>query len=153
MTPDAGLVRRYPISMRKITAFALSALILVSTASAQVSRAPAGPVSPIKAAKPTCVCDDYKFKALTDKARAVEAYWSARRKYKSTTGVASMFALFGIIAGDQRALNEAQNATSEAATELGFARSKAESLGGIVVKNGDDNTVEIKLQKGVDYTL
>jgi len=49
MTPDAGYARGYPINMRKNTAFALAALLLVSTAQAQVSRAPAEPAAPEKA--------------------------------------------------------------------------------------------------------
>jgi len=126
---------------------------LLTTASlplrAQVSASPEA-ASPAKA---TCPCDDYRFKPLNDKARAVAEYWTARRKYKTTGGVASIFGLFGILARHQGAVQEASNALGEAQGELAVAREKAERLGGIKTTNGDDKTVEVKLIKGVDYTI
>jgi hypothetical protein len=140
--------------MKKIS-LALAVLMLASSLPlrAQVvagSRA-ATVAEPVKEA--TCPCDQSNFKPLTDKARAVAEYWDARRRYKSASTVAGAVALFAIIARDGNAMNEAQNTLSAASTELHTARDKAVALDGIKVTDGDDKTVELKLQKGVDYTL
>jgi len=139
--------------MRKITALALAALMLVSTASAQVSRAPADPVSPIKA-KPSCVCDQPDFKPLTDKARAVEAYWTARRKTKIASVVGGTGVLLSLLFQSHQGMQESTEAYDRARSEMWTAKAKAEKLGALKVTGDDmDGEIEIKLQKGVDYTL
>ena len=139
------------------TRLALAVLLLAASLPLRAQNAPPTlpPAAGAPVAKPqaACPCDDYKFKPLNDKARAVAEYWVARRKYKSTSGVAGVVGLFAILAHHGGALQEAQNALTNAQSELAAARAKAESLGGIKTTGGDDKTVEIKLKKGVDYTL
>ena len=117
---------------------------------AQVAAAP--PAAPEKPAV-TCPCDQSNFKPLNDKARAVAAYWDARRKYKLSSSIAGTVAIFAILARSGGAMNEAQNSLSNARAELDAARSLAVKLDGIKVTDFDDKTVELKLKKGVDYTL
>lgn len=153
MTPDGKPLRGYSIAMRKNTALALAALMLVSTASAQVSRAPADPVSPIKV-KPTCVCDQPNFKPLTDKAVAVEAYWTARRKTKIAAVVGGTGVLLSLLFQSQNGMRESTESYDRARSEMWAAKAKAESLGALKVTGDDlDGEIEIKLEKGVDYTL
>lgn len=124
----------------------LAALLLAQAVKAQVAAAPEKP-------KASCPCDNSSFKPLTDKARAVEAYWDARREYKVAKTIAETAALIAIFSRNGGLMNEAQNSMSTAESKLYAARMKAAGLKGIVVKGDDDATVEIKLQKGVDYTL
>lgn len=114
-----------------------------------------GVVSPAQVMKSrsTCPCDRDGFKPITPKARAVAEYWRARRKYRTTSTVAGSLAIFGVLAHDQSALREAENAQLEAERELEAARTKATELDGIKVLDPKDKDVEIKLQPGVDYTL
>ncbi len=139
----------------KYTRLALAALLLSSALplSAQVQAVPSGPEKPVEKPEPKCVCDAYNFKPLTEKAKAVAAYWDARREYKSASTVAGIAALFGVLARDGNALNAAQDTLNKAENKLYPLRMRAEQLGGIKVTNGDDKTVEVKLEKGVDYTL
>jgi hypothetical protein len=139
----------------KYTRLALAGLMLASALPlhAQVQRAQAGPATPVEKPEPKCVCDQASFKPLTEKARAVAAYWEARREYKSASTVAGIAALYAILAHDGGTMNEAQNTLSNAEQKLYPLRMKAEQLGGIKLTGGDDKTVEIKLEKGVDYTL
>ncbi len=137
---------------------ALAGLLLSSALPlrAQVQAEPSGPSGPVKPAEkpePKCVCDQSSFKPLTEKAKAVAAYWEARREYNSASTVAGIATLFGVLARDGGALQAAQNTLDNAANKLYPLRMKAEQLGGIKLTNGDDKTVEIKLEKGVDYTL
>lgn len=119
---------------------------------AQVNAAPQP--APVEKVKPTCPCDSSNFKPLTDKARAVEAYWDARRSYRSARTIAGTAGLFAILSRNGGLMNEAQNTLSDASSKLHSARAKAESLGALKVTGDDiDGTIEIKLQKGVDYTL
>lgn len=122
----------------------LAAMLLAPAVRAQVAAAPEKP-------KASCPCDNSSFKPLTDKARAVEAYWDARREYKVAKTIAETAALIAIFSRNGGLMNEAQNSLSTAESKLWAARRKAAELGGI--KGEDDQTVEIKLQKGVDYTL
>lgn len=134
--------------MRYLSA-ALAAFLLFS---ALPSRAQVE-ANPESKPEPKCVCSAYNFKPLTEKAKAVAEYWDARREYKSASTVAGLAALFGVLARDGNALNAAQNTLDNAANKLSPLRMKAEQLGGIKLTNGDDKTVEIKLEKGVDYVL
>lgn len=139
----------------KIIALALAVLMSASALPlhAQVVAAPPGtPSAPVKP-EPSCPCDHGNFKPLNDKARAVADYWTARRNYKVAGTIAGTAALFALLARDGGLLNEAQNSLSKASRELDAARSKALSLDGIKVTDGDDKTVELKLKKGVDYTF
>lgn len=131
--------------MKTIAQLLLAAVLLAPAARAQVA-APA-PEKP----KAACPCDQADFKPLTDKGRAVDAYWDARREYKTASTIAGTAALFALLARDNALLNEAQNSLSSAQGKLSAARMKAEALGGITVPGGDDALVVIKLQKGVDY--
>ncbi|MCR4294498.1 MAG: hypothetical protein NUW21_03115, partial [Elusimicrobia bacterium] len=138
----------------KTTALLLAGLMLASAVPlrAQVVAGPAaGTAAPVK--KPSCPCDNSGFKPLTDKARAVEAYWDARRKYNVASTIAGTVALFALISQNRQALYEAQESLNAASSELAVARAKALSLKGIKVVDGDDKTVELLLEKGVDYTL
>jgi hypothetical protein len=110
--------------------------------------------APVAKPKPTCPCDSSNFKPLTDKARAVEAYWDARRSYRSARTIAGTAGLFAILSRNAGLMNEAQNTLSDAESKLFAARAKAEQLGALKVTGDDvDGTIEIKLVKGVDYTL
>lgn len=153
MTPDGEPLRGYSIDMRKTTALALAALMLASTVSAQVSRAPADPVSPI-IPKPTCVCDQPNFKPLTDKAVAVEAYWTARRKTKIAVVVGGTGVLLSLLFQSPQGMQESTESYDRARSEMWAAKAKAEKLGALKVTGDDlDGDIEIKLKKGVDYTL
>jgi hypothetical protein len=134
----------------KTTALLLAGLMLASALPLRAQVA-SGPVVPAKP-KATCVCSSPGFKPLNDKAAAVAEYWAARRKYKTASTMIGTFGFFAILARDVRAINDAQNALGSASAELQAARTKAENLDGIKTTNGDDETVEIKLVKGVDYT-
>jgi len=103
----------------------------------------------------TCPCSNYRFVAKTEKARAVVAYWEARRKVKSA-GVVGTFALLGaaLTGRPTQTLNEAEQALGQAQSEMYSARAHAAELGGLkVVGAGEDATSVITLEKGVDYTL
>jgi hypothetical protein len=139
----------------KITALALVILLAASTIPLQaqvVAPAPSPSAAPVKP-EPTCPCDNANFKPLNEKARAVAEYWDARRQYKIASSISVTAALFALMARDGGLMNEAQNSLSNADSKLHAARSKAVSLEGIKLTDGDDKTVEIKLKKGVDYTL
>lgn len=130
---------------------AASALPLRAQVVASPTPGTAKPAEPVKA---TCPCDSSNFKPLTDKPRAVEAYWDARRSYRSARTVATTAALFAYFSRNGGLMNEAQNTLSDASSKLHAARTKAEQLGALKVTGDDiDGTIEIKLQKGVDYTL
>jgi len=134
----------------KITALLLAALILSTTAQAQVATVPQAP----EKAKATCPCDNPNFKPLTDKARAVEAYWSARRKTKIATVVGGTGVLLSLLFQSQNGLRESTDTYDRARSEMWSAKSKAESLGALKVTGDDmDGDIQIKLTKGVDYTL
>ncbi len=104
--------------------------------------------------KATCVCTAPNFKPLTEKAKAVEAYWDARRKVKTATFIGGIGAIFGVITQDPRVLQKSTEGYEQIQSEMYAAKAKAEQLGGLKV-TGDDigGTIEIKLVKGVDYTL
>lgn len=154
MTPATGLVPGYPMGMRK-TALALAALMLVSTASAQVAgKSAPSSAAPVEKPKATCVCDNPSFKPLTDKARAVEAYWTARRKTKIATVVGGTGALLSLLFQNLNGMRESTETYDRARSEMWSAKAKAESLGALKVTGDDmDGDIEIKLKKGVDYTL
>ncbi|MBI2387434.1 MAG: hypothetical protein HYV14_15705 [Elusimicrobia bacterium] len=138
----------------KITALAVALLTAASALPlrAQVNAAPQP--APVEKPKPSCPCDSSNFKPLTDKARAVEAYWDARRSYRSARTIAGTAALFAMFSRNGGLMNEAQNTLSDASSRLFSARAKAEQLGALKVTGDDlDGAIEIKLRKGVDYTL
>ncbi len=155
MTPDAEPLRGYSIDMRKTTAFALAALMLVSTTQAQVAgKSSPGSADPVEKPKPTCVCDNPNFKPLTEKAVAVKAYWEARRKTKIATVVGGAGVLLSLLFQSQQGIQESTETYDRARSEMWSAKAKAESLGALKVTGDDmDGDIEIKLQKGVDYTL
>ena len=125
----------------------------VSSLQAQVVASPSGTTVVPAVPKATCPCDNPNFKPLTEKARAVQAYWEARRDYNVASTIAGTAALFALFTRSGGLMNEAQNTLSNAENKLFTARTKAESLKGIKLTDGDDKTVQIKLEKGVDYTL
>jgi hypothetical protein len=141
----------------------LPALLLIpflgGAAAAQVVAAPAGAptppaAAPAKKAEETCPCSDYRFVAKTEKAKAVAAYWDARRQEKISAGLGGLALVFARMAGDARAMDEAQRAYSQAYDKMLAARDKARDLGGLTVEgSGADARVTITLKKGVDYTL
>lgn len=138
----------------KITAFAAAALVLACAFPLRAQVAAAPQPAPVEKPKPTCPCDSSNFKPLTEKARAVEAYWDARRSYRSARTIAGTAGLFAILTRNGGLMNEAQNTLSEAESKLFAARAKAEQFGALKVTGDDiDGTIEIKLQKGVDYTI
>lgn len=137
----------------KTTALLLAGLMLTSALPLRAQVAATPQPAPVEKPKPSCPCDRSNFKPLTDKARAVEAYWDARRKYNVASTFAGTVALFALIAKDRKTLYEAQEALNAASSELAVARAKALSLKGIKVVDGDDKTVELLLEKDVDYTL
>lgn len=119
-------------------------------ARAQVSTVPAQTEKP----KATCVCDATSFKPLTEKAKAVEAYWDARRKVKTATFIGGLGAIFGVIAQDPRIIAKSTEGYDQIRSEMYSAKAKAEGLGALKVTGDDiDGTIEIKLVKGVDYTV
>lgn len=139
----------------KIASLALAGLMLASAfpLRAQVAAEPAGKQAPAKPA-PSCPCDSSNFKPLTEKARAVEAYWDARRKTKIAAVVGGTGVLLSLLFRSQQGLQESTEAYDRARSEMFAAKAKAESLGALKVTGDDlDGTIEIKLEKGVDYTL
>lgn len=108
----------------------------------------------LKKPKATCVCDASTFKPLTEKAKAVEAYWDARGKVKTATFIGGIGAIFGVIAQDPRIIAKSTEGYEQIRSEMYSAKAKAESLGALKVTGDDlDGTIEIKLVKGVDYTV
>lgn len=138
----------------KTIALAVALLTVASALPLRAQVVAAPQPAPVEKVKPTCPCDSSSFKPLTDKARAVEAYWDARRSYRSARTIAGTAALFAMFSRNGGLMNEAQNTLSDASSKLHVARTKAEILGALKVTGDDiDGTIEIKLQKGVDYTL
>jgi hypothetical protein len=133
--------------MKRIASLALAAGMLASPllAAAQVAAAP-----------DVCPCSDYRFTPKTEKAKAVAAFWDARRKYKLSATVASM-ALFITVAARQpnRALSDSEQAMGQAEDDLLQSRGRAVALHGLTVggDGGPDSPVVVTLVKGVDYAL
>ena len=87
----------------------------------------------------TCPCTDYRFAPKTEKAKAVAAFWQARRKYQVSGSVGAMAMIFTEIVG--RPTNE-------------FNDARAASLGGLTVRGRDEEApVVVTLKEGVDYEL
>ena len=133
------------------------AMKIIALLVAGLLMAPAVHAQTVKAAEPpkaSCPCDNPNFKPLTEKARAAEAYWDARRKVKIATVISGTGAIFSMIFQSQQGLNEATQSYDQARSEMWSAKAKAESLGALKVTGDDmDGTIEFKLRKGVDYTL
>ncbi len=128
----------------------LLALLLLSIplqAGAQAS-------TPPEASKPklSCPCDQAYFKPLTEKGKAAADYWSARRRYKIATGVSGSFLLLGYLFRDLNTMRDADQSFQEAHSALVVARSRAESLGAVIVTDDLDGPIEWKIVEGVDYT-
>ena len=139
----------------KITSLALATLMLVSAfpLRAQVSAEPSAKPAPAKT-EATCPCDHYNFKPLTDKARAVEAYWDARRKTKIAAVIGGTGALLSLLFMSEQGLRDSTEGYDRARSEMWAAKAKAESLDALKVTGDDlDGDIEIKLKKGIDYTL
>ncbi len=152
--PDAAAANGYP-GIMKPTSLALAALIFASAfpLRAQVAAEPAGKPAPAKPAA-SCPCDNAYFKPLTEKARAVEAYWDARRKTKIATVVAGTGALFSLLLRSPNGMRESTEAYERARSEMWTAKAKAESLGALKVTGDDiDGVIEFKIKAGVDYTV
>lgn len=116
--------------------------------------APVAARAQVAKVRATCVCDRGDFKPLTEKARAVEEYWHARRKVKVSEVVSGTGLLFGLLARSPEIVGDASRAHEEALSEMRSARAKAERLGALKVTGDElDGTVEIKLERGVDYSL
>lgn len=136
----------------KTTALFLAALMLVPSAQAQVAASPQA--KPAEKPKASCPCDHPDFKPLTGKARAVEAYWDARRKVKVAAVISGTGAIFSLLFQSPGGLRESTESYDQARSEMWRAKAEAESLGALKVTGDDlDGTIEIKLEKGVDYTL
>ncbi|MBI4348503.1 MAG: hypothetical protein HY553_16810 [Elusimicrobia bacterium] len=129
---------------------ALAALLFVSGAAAQTSPPPPAPAAK---PKPHCPCEHAYWKPLTEKGKAAEEYWRARRRFKSTRVVSSTFFLFAYALRDLNTINEAENSYAAAQSELASARARAESLGAVKVTDDLEGPIEFKLVEGVDYTV
>lgn len=141
----------------KILSLVLVSGLLSATvpARAQVVVAPSSePVQAPAKPKPSCPCESGQFKPLTDKARAVDEYWKARRKVKISAVISGTGMLLSLIARDGQSLQESVAAHDRARQELFEARRKAEALDALKVTGDDiDGDIEFRLEKGVDYTL
>ena len=152
--PAVGGVSLYPNGM-KIIALIVAFSTLCAPLYAEPVPAPNAPEAPAEKPKQTCVCDQYGFKPLTAKAVAVNEYWAARRKAKAAGVIGGLGVLFSVIARSEQGLRESTQAYDDARHEMWAAKNKAVSLGALVVR-GDDldgGDIEIKLTKGVDYTI
>ena len=125
-----------------------------ATAASAVPAAPAAPAASPAVAPDTCPCADYRFAPKTDKAKAVAAFWVARRRYKVASGFGSALFLFALGTGDSRAL-DVQRSMSLALHELLKARALAVQLEGLKVvgNGGPEASVVVSLKQGVDYDL
>lgn len=113
------------------------------------------PAAPPAKPEQTCPCSDYAFVPKTEKAKAVAAWWDARRKVRSAS-IVGTFALFGALLshGQSNGINDASELVGQAESEMMAARDKAESLHGLESDSRDpDAIVRVTLLKGVDYTL
>lgn len=131
------------------------ALLLLSMAPISRAWAQAAAKPPETAKAQNCPCDDHRFVAKTEKAKAAVAYREARRYYNSAKSVGGIFGLFGIIGQNPQAVYEAQNTIDAAADKLSAARIKAESLGAIKSAPGADREAPATYQLvlGVDYEM
>lgn len=138
----------------KTIALVLVALIVASGVPARAQVAAGSAAKPVEKPKPTCVCDAYNFKPLTEKAKAVEAYWDARRTVKTAGVIGGLGLLFGLATRDAGVVNQSEQGYSQAQSKMLDAKLKAEQLGALKVTGDDlDGQIEIKLVKGVDYEL
>lgn len=99
----------------------------------------------------SCPCDERGFTALTDKAKAVAAYWGQKRRVNVHRNLAGLMVFGALI--DQRVwfkIQDEQNSIAHEEGELDNLRAKAVSLGGLV-KDGED--YDCVLKKGEDYAL
>ncbi len=142
--------------MKTISLLSLAALLAVAPMTASAQQGPAAS----SAAKPaqTCPCSDYRFVPKTDKAKAVGAWWEARRKYdaNSVAGtVVGTIALFGVLAGGSaQGLEEVSDSMRRSEGELLSARDAAERLHGLEVTAREPAAlVTVTLTAGVDYTF
>jgi hypothetical protein len=118
-------------------------------AAAEGAPAPEAPSAP----KPTCPCDDYRFKPLTEKGRAAAEWWDARRRFKISTGVSGVAILFGLAVGHPGSMREASDSYERARSEAWAAKAKAEALGAIRSTGDGPDEALVTLVKGVDYDL
>lgn len=114
------------------------------------------PAAQTSAEKPEakCVCDHPHFQALTDKARAVQAYWEARREVKTSAVISGTGALFSLLLMNTEGIRESTESYERSRSKMFAARAKAEGLGALKVTGDDrDGQIEFKIEKGVDYVL
>jgi hypothetical protein len=139
--------------MKKIRAGLLAAVAAAAYPTA--ARAQSAPAH--KASEPSCPCAENGFTPKTEKARAVQQYWQARRAYKIAGDLNGTIAIFALMAQDGRTVAAAQQSYDEAGEKMLTARQRAEELGGLTVKRGggtvDTDVVTIKLIPGVDYEM
>lgn len=132
----------------------LAALLTLSALplGAQVVAAPDAKPAPKKA---ECPCSTYGYKPLTEKAKAVDEYWKARRKAKVSAVVSGFGLLFGLAGQSPELANGAVNSYGQVRAELDAARAKAVQLKALRVTGDDleDGAVEFLIEKGVDYEI
>lgn len=122
------------------------ALVVAASEDATAQEAPSAP-------KPTCPCDDHRFKPLTEKGRAAAEWWDARRRFKISTGVSGVAILFGLAVGHPGALGEATDSYERARSAAWAAKARAESLGAIRSTGDGPDEAVVTLIRGVDYDL
>ena len=114
----------------------------------------AGPAASPPVVQPRCPCDEYGFKPLDDKARAVADYWSVRRTYHFTTGLTALLTLLGYGGGDARGAYQAKQSYEETQQKYLAARERAVAFDGIRFGADDfKDPVEFRLKLGVDYVI
>jgi hypothetical protein len=136
--------------MKRISLLILAAALIASPLGAFAQVAVVAPVPD------TCPCSDYHFTPITEKAKAVAAFWDARRKYHFASGLGTMAVLFTAMTHQPtQALVDAQNSFAQAQNELLQTRARASALGGLKVQGdgGADSPVVVTLKKGADYEM
>jgi hypothetical protein len=139
--------------MKNITLVALAVALALAPLQAFAQQTAAG--TPPAKPEQTCPCSDYAFVPKTEKAKAVAAWWDARRKLHSAS-IVGTFALFGALLsnGQSNGINEASELVGQAQSEMMTARDKAEKLHGLESDSRDpDAIVKVTLLKDVDYTI
>jgi hypothetical protein len=139
--------------MKKVSLVLLALALFAGSAPPPIAAQAAA--APDAAVPDKCPCADYRFVAKTEKAKAVAAFWEARREYKIASGLGSMALMFTMFSRRPTAeLNGAQREMGEAGDELLKARNRAVELHGLTVQgDGPEAPVLVKLQNGVDYEL
>ena len=132
----------------------LAALLTLSALPlrAQVVAAPGAKPAPKKV---ECPCSAYGYKPLTDKARAVDEYWKARRKAKISAVVSGFGLLFGMAGRSPELAGGSLDSYNRVRADLDEARARAVELKALRVTGDDleDGSIEFLIEKGVDYEI